>query len=234
MRSEVTEHTKARRATPDTGAAERAAGRRGEARGTQAGLLADELKALMECSTHAMRTPLWVLSEYAQSLHEESRSALTADGRESLDGILSSAHRLTALVSALADLASIGRKPVCRTRVNLSALVERTVEERRQAEPQRRVRVLIEPDVTALADVELLRVAVGNLIANAFKFTQRQTAAQVEFGRSPGAGDPSYFIRDNGVGFDESLSYKLFRPFQRLHADPAFEGLGMGLACVRR
>ena len=112
-------------------------------------------------------------------------------------------------------LSRLGRRPMELRDVELSALAAEVAEELRAAQPERDVEVLIEPNVSAVGDRELLRVALQNLLANAFKFTSQRPHARVEFGRTEHAGQAAIFVRDNGVGFDVNNADKLFRPFER-------------------
>jgi light-regulated signal transduction histidine kinase (bacteriophytochrome) len=102
------------------------------------------------------------------------------------------------------------------------------------ADPRRQVTFDIAEGITAVADPNLLRVVLTNLIGNAWKFTGQQAEARVEFGCSGSNGDRVYFVRDNGVGFDMAYANKLFGAFQRLHAQGDFPGTGVGLATVQR
>ena len=86
----------------------------------------------------------------------------------------------------------------------------------------------------AYGDVPLLRVALENLLRNAWKFTSRHATARIEFGRKPEEGEVVYFVRDDGAGFDMAYSEKLFAAFQRLHREREFPGTGIGLATVQR
>jgi light-regulated signal transduction histidine kinase (bacteriophytochrome) len=115
--------------------------------------------------------------------------------------------------------------------VNLSALANEVVEELRRQEPERKVSVSIQPSMTVRADPSLLKIVLQNLLQNAWKFTSTTRDARIEVGLAD-AG--SYFVRDNGVGFDMAYAGKLFGAFQRLHTDTEFPGTGIGLATVQR
>jgi len=118
--------------------------------------------------------------------------------------------------------------------VDLTGLVGLLLERMHEAEPDRQVELKIRPGVTVLADGQLLRIAVENLLANAWKFTSRTPAARIEFGLTNVGGEPTYFVRDNGAGFDMAYVDRLFGPFQRLHLQSEFAGTGIGLATVQR
>jgi len=190
-----------------------------------------EIRDLLNCVTHAMRTPLWAVSEFARMLDEDCGARLGASDRENLSHIRSGAGRLTALVEGLTRLTLVCRQPMEPQIVDLSALAQ-TAADDLQAESARQAHVTVQPGLTAQADPALLRQLTGILLANAWKFTQFQSVAEIQFGWIP--EQDAYFVRDNGAGFDEKLAYKLFQPFQQLHANEQFSGAGMGLALARR
>jgi light-regulated signal transduction histidine kinase (bacteriophytochrome) len=107
-------------------------------------------------------------------------------------------------------------------------------EELRTQEPQRNAEFLIEPNLTAHADANLIRAVLNNLLSNAWKFSAQQPRTRIEFGKMIREGVPTFFVRDNGCGFDMTYASKLFRPFQRLHPSDEYPGTGIGLANVQR
>jgi light-regulated signal transduction histidine kinase (bacteriophytochrome) len=113
-------------------------------------------------------------------------------------------------------------------------LPDSVVADLKRAEPQRRVEVVIPPGLQAQADAKLLRIALVNLLSNAWKFTGRQSAARIELGAQDGDDGRAYYVRDNGAGFDMAYADKLFGVFQRLHTPAEFPGTGVGLAIVQR
>jgi light-regulated signal transduction histidine kinase (bacteriophytochrome) len=125
-----------------------------------------------------------------------------------------------------------------RETVDLSVLVDEVVRVLKESEPGRPVEVIVQPGLRASADPRLLRVALENLLGNAWKFTSANDAALIEFGverdLASQENQPVYFVRDNGAGFDMAYADKLFGAFQRLHSPEEFEGTGVGLATVKR
>jgi light-regulated signal transduction histidine kinase (bacteriophytochrome) len=93
---------------------------------------------------------------------------------------------------------------------------------------------VVEAGISAEGDARLLRIALENLLGNAWKFTAKSAAPRIEVGMASGDGDRTYFVRDNGAGFDMAYASKLFGVFQRLHSTDEFEGTGIGLATVQR
>jgi light-regulated signal transduction histidine kinase (bacteriophytochrome) len=117
--------------------------------------------------------------------------------------------------------------------VNLSQIAESIAAELKKSDPQRAVAFAIEPGLEARGDERLLRVALDNLLRNAWKFTSKQAGARIEVGSSKGPPQ-AFFVRDNGAGFDMTYSNRLFGVFQRLHTVSEFPGTGVGLATVQR
>ena len=117
--------------------------------------------------------------------------------------------------------------------VDLSAIANSIATELRAAEPKRGVKFSITPGLQACGDERLLRIALENLLRNAWKFTANQPKARIEFGETPGP-QRAYFVRDNGAGFDMAYASRLFGVFQRLHSAAQFPGSGIGLATVQR
>jgi signal transduction histidine kinase len=141
------------------------------------------------------------------------------------------------LIDDLLDLSRVGRRPLRRELVDLSSVAAGIIEELRRAQPEREVQFVTEDGITAWGDVNLLRVALENLLGNAWKFTSKEPEASIEFGlarHDDDEGAPAYFVADNGAGFDARYSDKLFGAFQRLHGAQEFEGTGIGLATVAR
>jgi len=118
--------------------------------------------------------------------------------------------------------------------VDLSVLARIVAAELQRVNPDRQVQVLIPDGILADADYRLLQVVLENLLGNAWKFTTSVAEAVIEFGTLQQGGVPTYFVRDNGAGFDMADAGKLFTPFQRLHSAAKFPGTGIGLATVHR
>jgi light-regulated signal transduction histidine kinase (bacteriophytochrome) len=141
--------------------------------------------------------------------------------------------RMTALIEDLLALSQITRATLRADIVDLSALAHGVVADLRRAHPDRVVTIEIGEALHARADRSLVEVVLINLIGNAWKFTSRSQRARIEFGRHP-AEAPTFFVRDNGAGFNMTYADRLFAPFQRLHAATEFDGTGVGLATVQR
>ncbi|MEN6550601.1 MAG: ATP-binding protein, partial [Candidatus Cryosericum sp.] len=121
-----------------------------------------------------------------------------------------------------------------REQLDLGAMAEEIASNLRTSEPDRDVEFSVHPGVTAVGDGTLLRAVLENLLGNAWKFTRRHEHAHIEFGTVERDGKQTYFVRDDGAGFDMKYADKLFTPFQRLHSAAEFPGTGIGLATVQR
>ncbi|MGH7528639.1 MAG: sensor histidine kinase, partial [Gemmatimonadales bacterium] len=141
---------------------------------------------------------------------------------------------MSQLIDDVLYLSKVTRAELREQEIDLSALVTIILDRLREAEPMREVEVRVRPGVMVSGDGQLLRIALTNLLENAWKFTGREPAARIEFGATTVAGEPTYFIRDNGAGFDMAYADRLFVPFQRLHLVGEFPGTGIGLATVQR
>jgi signal transduction histidine kinase len=138
------------------------------------------------------------------------------------------------LIDDLLSLARVTRAEMHRSSVDLAQIARAVVEELRRREPGRVVEVAIVDTAPASGDARLLRAALENLFDNSWKFTGKTVAARIELGVQDRGGDKTFYVRDNGAGFDMSYAHKLFTPFQRLHEQSEFEGTGIGLATVQR
>jgi signal transduction histidine kinase len=193
-----------------------------------------ELDAFSYSVSHDLRAPLRAIEGFSTALAEDYGSTLEQGAQDYLERIRRNVLRMTVLIDDLLDLARIARAPVAREQVDLSALAAEVVADLRQAQPDRTVDVEISPQLIAHGDRRLLRVVLINLIGNAWKYTSRTAAAHIEIGRADGERDDTFFVRDNGAGFDMAHASQLFTPFQRLHDAKEFEGTGVGLATVQR
>jgi hypothetical protein len=193
-----------------------------------------ELEAFSYSVSHDLRAPLRAIDGFSRILLEDYSNKLDADGQDSLTRVRAASQRMGQLIDDLLQLSRLARSEMRRTPVDLSALARTLADDLQKLQPDRRVEFVIEPGLTANADAGLIRVVLENLLGNAWKFTGKQAAAKIEFGRATREGVSVYFVRDNGVGFDMKYASKLFGAFQRLHAATDFPGTGIGLATVQR
>jgi signal transduction histidine kinase len=207
---------------------------------TRATLLADiehknrELESFSYSVSHDLRAPLRSIDGFAEALVLDHSSQLDAKGQDYLHRVRSAAQRMGRLIDDLLELARVERAAMVRERVDLSRLAGKVAELLKKREPERAGEFRIQPGVCADADPRLMEIVLENLLGNAWKFTRRTREPKIECGSSGEGGATTYFIRDNGAGFNPAYAAKLFNPFQRLHSDEEFPGTGVGLATVRR
>ncbi len=192
-----------------------------------------ELDAFSYSVSHDLRAPLRAIEGFSRALAEDYRDVLGETGLGYVERVCKGVQRMADLIDALLGLAKISRAPLRTHEVDLSALAAEVVSDLRRAQPDRSVVVDVAPGLTARCDRSLLNVVLVNLIGNAWKFTSRTGDGRIEVGRLS-APEPTFFVRDNGAGFDMAYARRLFAPFQRLHTHNEFEGTGIGLATVQR
>jgi signal transduction histidine kinase len=193
-----------------------------------------ELEAFSYSVAHDLRAGVRAISGLASILLEDYAAAVDESGRGYLRRLRSASLTLGNMVDGLLELSRIARADFERREVDLSAMASELAREIRESDPARQAEFVIEPGVKASADPRLARIALENLLRNAWKFTGRHERARIEFGRAGGGATPVYFVSDDGAGFDMTHMHRLFGAFERLHAAGEFEGTGIGLATVRR
>ena len=205
-----------------------------EARAALAGELEQrnqELEAFSYSVSHDLRAPLRAIDGFAAALAEDLAERLDDQSRGHLRRIRVSAARMSELIDDLLQLARFTRVELRKQRVDLAAIARRGTEQLRERDPDRVVDVQIPEHLVVEADPGLMRTVFENLIGNAWKFTAPRERASIEVGVE---GSNTFYVRDNGVGFDMQYVDKLFKPFERLHGPKEFEGTGIGLATVHR
>jgi PAS domain S-box-containing protein len=193
-----------------------------------------EMEAFSYSVSHDLRAPLRSIDGFSKALLEDYADQIDDEGKEDLRCVRAASQRMAQLIDDILQLSRISRARLQVSRVDLSALAESVLEELRRVEPERRVELAIEPGCMAMADGNLMRIVLENLLGNAWKFTAAKEAARIEFGRTMRDGAPVFYVRDNGAGFDMQYATKLFGAFQRLHTASEFPGTGIGLASVQR
>ncbi|HTL53567.1 MAG TPA: response regulator, partial [Planctomycetota bacterium] len=193
-----------------------------------------EMESFSYAVSHDLRAPLRAVSGYSDLLLSDFADSLEPKPRAYLQKIHGAAANMGRLIDDLLALSQITRRAFQRGPVDLSALARTIADTLIQTDPQRKVEFVIAPGITADADVTLIRFALENLLNNAWKYTSKHPTARIEFGRVAQEGQPVYFVRDDGAGFDMAYVNKLFQAFHRLHTVQEFEGTGIGLATVHR
>ncbi|MFM8322066.1 MAG: sensor histidine kinase [Chloroflexota bacterium] len=193
-----------------------------------------ELEGFSYSVSHDLRGPLRAIDGYARLLLLDHTGQLNDEGKEFLRRVCQASQRMGQLIDDLLQLSRLTRQEIVRQPVNLSKMAREIVDQLERDQPERRGQVQVAGDLREQADTSLLHVALENLLNNAWKFTRQARQPRIEFGGSLVGGVPTFYVRDNGAGFDMKYKDKLFQPFQRLHHQDEFEGNGIGLATVKR
>lgn len=194
-----------------------------------------ELEAFSYSVSHDLRAPLRSIDGFSQALLEDYNHALDDTGKDFLNRVRTATQRMAQLIDDLINLSRVTRAEFHFDDVNLSSLARSVVGELRTSDPARNVEIAIDEGLVVKGDENLLRVAMENLIRNAWKFTSKLPSARIELAAlAPENGRRTYVVRDNGAGFNMEFAQKLFSPFQRLHTSAEFKGTGVGLATVQR
>lgn len=215
--------------------------------------LNDELEAFSYSVSHDLRAPLRGIDGFSSILLADYHDQLDEQGQHYLDRIQQAARRMGQLINDLLNLSRITRSELASQSVDLADLAREIAAELQTLDPQRQAEFVIADPLIVQGDSHLLRIALQNLLANAWKFSGTRQPAIIEVGQMTAADfklqneasnwpqpeisdsrSSIYYVRDNGVGFDMNYAARLFAPFQRLHALHEFPGTGIGLAIVQR
>ena len=193
-----------------------------------------ELETFSYSVSHDLRAPLRGIDGFSQALLEDYGDKLDESGKNMLRRVRAASQRMAQLIDDLLNLSRVTRYEIRAEPVDLSLLARSIASDLQKTQPQRQALFEITEGLIAHGDPRLLRIMLENLFSNAWKFTSKCEHANIQFGANHDQGEPGFFVRDNGVGFDMAYADKLFGPFQRLHASTEFEGTGVGLATVQR
>jgi light-regulated signal transduction histidine kinase (bacteriophytochrome) len=194
----------------------------------------DELESFAYTASHDMRTPLRAINGFSEVLLGDHAQQLDAEGRRYLSRISSAALRMGEVIDSLLTLSRLTRTELREDDVDLGIIARDLLDDLRISSPLRVVDVTVAGSLTTRGDPRLLRLLLQSLLDNAWKFTSRREVAHIAVGRTVTDRGPAFYVRDDGVGFEVTGVCRPFRPFQRLHAAPGLDGLGMGLATVQR
>jgi PAS domain S-box-containing protein len=203
-------------------------------RTAQLEMMVKELEAFTYSISDDMRGPLRAIDGFSRVLMEEYPDKMDAEGKRLLNIIRSNARSMSELIDGLLAFSHLGRQPLDQADINMQELAKSVSGEVQAANKEREVTMNLGKLPPAFGDRTMVRQVLYNLISNAFKFTRPRPNPTVEIGFQEGGNQNTYFVRDNGVGFDMQYSSKLFGVFQRLHNVDDFEGAGVGLALVQR
>lgn len=193
-----------------------------------------ELEAFSYSVSHDLRSPLQHINGFAALLAEDYEAGLDDKGLGYLRRIQNGTQEMAELINDLLRLAKLAQTELKVGKVQLSVIAQNVASALRFNDSERRVEVKIEQNIEVQGDSGLLRAAIENLFSNSWKYTAKTKHPVIEFGAIPEPGARTYFVRDNGAGFEMKHADKLFMPFQRMHRDDEFAGHGIGLATVQR
>ncbi len=203
-------------------------------RTAQLEMMVKELEAFTYSISDDMRGPLRAIDGFSRGLPEGYPEKVDAEGRRLLNIIRSNSRSLSELIDGLLTFSRLGRQPLEQTDIDMEEIARGAFEEVHSADRERRVLLEVQALPPAFGDRNMVRQVLYNLISNAFKFTRPKQNSSIEIGFQEAGNQHTYYVRDNGVGFDMQYSPKLFGVFQRLHNVDEFEGAGVGLALVQR
>lgn len=193
-----------------------------------------EMEAFSYSVSHDLRSPLRSIDGFSLALIEDYIDKFDPQGKDYLQRIRTGAQRMGMLIDDMLRLSRLSRSEMSIEDIDLSAMANQIASDLKEREPDRFVNFVIEPGMIIKGDKNLMRMALENLMDNAWKFTSKVTEAIIQVGLTCHDDESVYFVKDNGAGFDMSYAPKLFTPFQRLHSVTDFPGSGIGLAIVRR
>jgi signal transduction histidine kinase len=193
-----------------------------------------ELEDFTYSVAHDLRAPLRAIISFTDALTEDCAGSLDATGLDYLRRIRGRAQRMSELIDGILTLSRIHRTALQSSQCDLSALARAVFEQLQAQSPGRTVRFALQEGLVDQGDPQLLRSVLESLLGNAWKFTRERAVAEIEFGAKQEQGGRTYFVKDNGAGFEMAYLHKLFGVFQRLHSQAEFEGNGVGLAIAQR
>jgi PAS domain S-box-containing protein len=193
-----------------------------------------ELEAFSYSVSHDLRAPLRAVDGFSQALMEDYGGKLDDEAQHYIQRIRAGSQRMGALIDDMLKLSRVTRSEIQLETVDMSALARKIAADLQASQPERRAEFMIQEGLTVQADSHLLRLALENLLSNAWKFTGKQGLARIAFYSEEQQEERVFVVEDNGVGFDMAYADKLFGAFQRLHPASEFEGTGVGLATVQR
>ena len=193
-----------------------------------------ELEAFSYSVSHDLRAPFRHIVGYSELLRQHLGPSIDRQSERYVSTIIDSAHSAGMLVDHLLNYSRIGRSKLYISRVDMNALVREAIRDAKLDEPHRNIEWTVADLPVVAGDLSMMRVAVTNLVSNAVKYTRNRDTARIEIGRRDEASEIVFYVKDNGVGFNQKYVDKLFGVFQRLHREEEFEGSGIGLANVRR
>ncbi len=193
-----------------------------------------ELESFSYSVSHDLRAPLRTLNGFSEMVLEDCAGKLDEQDRDYLNRIRNASQLMSQLIDDILRLSRIGRAEMICFDVDLSGTAQSIVDELKSSAPERKLIVTIQPGLKTYGDQALLKIMLQNLLENAWKYTGKKEQAEIIFGCRDYNEEETFFVQDNGAGFNMKFADKLFQPFQRMHAKEEYGGTGIGLAIVQR
>ena len=194
-----------------------------------------ELETFADSLAHDLKTPLLTVTNFSYYLQEFLGDSLDEEQEDHLRRVQAAGQQMVHIIDSLRDLADANRFEMKRDEVDLTSLAQQIIDDLSALVPGRDVAFLAEPGIKARGEETLLRVLLANLLQNAWKHTRLNDDARIELGVVEQEGElPVYYLRDNGVGFDNADAERIFQAFEQLDNGADFAGSGLGLATVER
>ena len=205
-----------------------------EERTLQLATVNKELEAFSYSVSHDLRTPLRAINGYSVMLKEDYEGELDSEGKRIVKNIIDNAKMMGQLIDDLLAFSRLGKKELMRSPIDIQFTTETVVRDLLQHEPENKYQINIGLLPPATGDEVMMKQVMVNLVGNAIKYSSKKTEPAIEIGATDEGAKTTYYVKDNGAGFDMAYSKKLFGVFQRLHSQEDFEGSGVGLALVKR
>lgn len=193
-----------------------------------------ELDSFSYSVSHDLRSPLRSINGYSGMLKENYNDKLDDEGKRILNTIIENTLKMSNLIDSLLNFSRLGRKEMTKVDINMNLLVADTIKECKTEEVNKNTEWKIQELLPVNGDLHLLKQVFCNLISNALKYSSKKDQPEIEIGCQPAHDEITYYVKDNGTGFNMDYKDKLFGVFQRLHNDKDFKGIGIGLALVQR
>lgn len=191
-----------------------------------------ELENFSNIISHELRAPLNHISFLSHTLLEDSKAKINE--KENIQNIITDCDLMSQMIDGIIKLSNLSSSELKYSEISLSKIVSDILKKLQTDDLYRKVEIIIKPDIIADADIDLIKIALFNLLSNAWKYTSKNPTSRIEFGMNEEKEKNIYFIKDDGMGFDMKFKEKLFKPFQTLHASKELEGNGIGLAIVNK
>jgi len=193
-----------------------------------------ELESFSYSVSHDLRAPLRGINGFTRILAEDYIGQLDDEAKDILAEIIESSKKMGQLIDNLLEFSRIGKQSVSMVNVNIDEIGTTVIKELKEIYKDRKITVITKRLDNIRGDRNMLRQVFINLVSNAFKYTGKKVEAVIEIGSYYENGFCTFYIKDNGAGFDMHYYDKLFGVFQRLHSSNEFEGTGVGLAIIQR